>query len=83
MLVGYARVSTDDQNLELQLDVLKQADAEKVFTDKVSSVKARPGLDDALAYARGRRHPGGVAARPTLRTQIRSVSIAEKCSKEP
>ena len=52
MLVGYARVSTEDQNLELQLDALKQAGAEKVFTDKVSSVKNRPGLEEALAYVR-------------------------------
>lgn len=52
MLVGYARVSTEDQNLELQLDALKQAGAENVFTDKVSSVKNRPGLEEALAYVR-------------------------------
>lgn len=52
MLVGYARVSTGDQKLELQLDALRQAGVEKVFTDKVSSVKARPGLDEALAYVR-------------------------------
>ena len=52
MLVGYARVSTEDQKLELQLDALRQAGVDKVFTDKVSSVKARPGLDEALAYVR-------------------------------
>lgn len=52
MLVGYARVSTEDQNLELQLDALCQAGAEKCFTDRISSAKSRPGLDDALAYAR-------------------------------
>ncbi len=52
MLVGYARVSTEDQNLELQLDALRRAGVEKLFTDKVSAVKTRPGLDDALAYAR-------------------------------
>ncbi|NMF86945.1 recombinase family protein [Aromatoleum petrolei] len=52
MLVGYARVSTGDQNLELQLDALRKAGVEKVFTDKVSSVKARPGLDEAVAYVR-------------------------------
>lgn len=52
MLVGYARVSTEEQNLELQLDALRQAGVEKLFTDKVSSVKSRPGLDEALAYVR-------------------------------
>jgi len=52
MLVGYARVSTEEQNLEMQLDALRQAGTEKVFTDKISSVKSRPGLDEALAYAR-------------------------------
>lgn len=52
MLVGYARVSTEDQNLELQLDALRQVGAAKVFTDKASSVKSRPGLDEALSYVR-------------------------------
>lgn len=52
MLVGYARVSTEDQNLELQLDALRTAGVERVFADKVSSVKARPGMDEAVAYVR-------------------------------
>ncbi len=52
MLIGYARVSTEDQSLELQLDALSQAGAGKVFTDKISAIKTRPGLDEALAYAR-------------------------------
>jgi len=52
MLVGYARVSTEDQNLELQLDALRQVGVEKVFTDKVGALKARPGLDEALSYVR-------------------------------
>ncbi len=45
MKIGYARVSTVDQNLGLQLDALKQAGCEKVITDQMSgSVALRPGL---------------------------------------
>jgi DNA invertase Pin-like site-specific DNA recombinase len=52
MLVGYARVSTLDQHLDLQLDALTTAGCEKIFTDKMSGVNARPGLDEALAFLR-------------------------------
>jgi DNA invertase Pin-like site-specific DNA recombinase len=51
--IGYARVSTDDQNLALQLDAIKKAGCDKVFTDKASGARlVRPGLDDALSHLR-------------------------------
>ena len=53
MLIGYARVSTHDQNLELQEDALRSAGCERIFTDQVSGAKrARPGLDQALDMLR-------------------------------
>jgi DNA invertase Pin-like site-specific DNA recombinase len=53
MLVGYARVSTHEQDLSLQLDDLKRAGCEKIFEDKASGAKTdRPGLQEALEYVR-------------------------------
>jgi DNA invertase Pin-like site-specific DNA recombinase len=53
MKIGYARVSTSDQNLYLQEDALLQAGCEKIFTDKTSGAKEdRPGLQEAIAYLR-------------------------------
>jgi DNA invertase Pin-like site-specific DNA recombinase len=51
--VGYARVSTDEQNLALQMDALKQAGCERVYKDVGSgSLKHRPELDACLDYLR-------------------------------
>lgn len=50
LLIGYARVSTEEQKLDLQLDALARAGCDKVFHDHgVSGAKtARPGLDAAM-----------------------------------
>jgi len=53
MLIGYARVSTQDQNLDLQRDALTKAGCQKVFEDKVSGTRAdRPGLGKAQEMLR-------------------------------
>ncbi|MGH6679925.1 MAG: recombinase family protein, partial [Bradyrhizobium sp.] len=50
MNIGYARVSADDQNLDLQRAALKAAGCDPVFEDQVSGMAVRrPGLDQALA----------------------------------
>jgi DNA invertase Pin-like site-specific DNA recombinase len=51
--IGYARVSTADQNMNLQQDALEKAHCERVFHDTASGAKDdRSGLSDALTYAR-------------------------------
>lgn len=52
-VIGYCRTSTQDQNLDLQLDALKAAGVERVFEDRASGARLdRPGLADCLAYVR-------------------------------
>ena len=53
MLIGYARVSTHDQNLDLQKDALTKAGCEKIMEDQISGARAeRPGLAQALGDLR-------------------------------
>jgi DNA invertase Pin-like site-specific DNA recombinase len=70
MLIGYARVSTQDQTLNLQQDALTKAGCAKLFTDTASGAKAeRKGLEQVLSYVRKgdtlvvwRLEPGSFAA---------------------
>ncbi|MDM5188305.1 recombinase family protein [Bacillus sp. DX4.1] len=53
MKVGYARVSTAIQNLDLQLNALQNYGCSEVFTDKISGAKdKRPGLEEVLRFVR-------------------------------
>ena len=54
MIIGYARVSSIDQNLERQLDNLKTFGVEKIFAEKQSgkSVENRPVFQEALNFVR-------------------------------
>src|SRR5579864_3507820 len=53
MLVGYARISTSDQTLNLQKDALEKIGCSHIFTDTISGATTeRQGLDAALAYVR-------------------------------
>ncbi|MCS3533078.1 recombinase family protein [Chryseobacterium sp. JUb7] len=53
MLIGYARVSKFEQNLDLQTDALENLEIEKIFIDKVSGVKSeKPQLNELLKFIR-------------------------------
>lgn len=53
MLIGYARVSTGDQRLDLQVDALQRAGCERIFQDAVSGARIdRIGLEAAQSHLR-------------------------------
>ena len=53
MLIGYARVSTEDQNLALQINALKKAGCQKIYQEKISSVQAqRPAIETLISHLR-------------------------------
>ncbi|QYA46048.1 recombinase family protein (plasmid) [Macrococcoides bohemicum] len=54
MKIGYARVSSISQNLDRQIEILKENGCEKIFTEKVSgkTIKDRPVFNEALNYSR-------------------------------
>ena len=70
MLIGYARVSTGGQNLDGQIDRLREAGCERIFEEVASGVKSnRPVLADALDYCR----PGDTIVCLSLSRIARSV----------
>ena len=70
MFVGYARVSTDLQSTDGQIDSLKTAGCERVFTESMSGTRSdRPQLAEALAFMR----PGDVLAVVRLDRLARSM----------
>ena len=53
MKIGYSRISTSDQNLDLQTDALDKEGCNQIFSDTASGAKTdRPGLEEALSYLR-------------------------------
>jgi DNA invertase Pin-like site-specific DNA recombinase len=52
MVLGYVRVSTKEQNVDLQIDALQKVGVERVFVDKISAVKERPELENLMNFAR-------------------------------
>lgn len=75
MLIGYARVSTDDQNLDLQRDTLKQAGCDKIYEDRISGADApQPSLNMVLDIAR----PGDVFVVWRLERLARSSPWTQK-----
>jgi DNA invertase Pin-like site-specific DNA recombinase len=78
-LIGYARVSSRDQNLDSQLDMLKQAGCTKIFADKTSGVsEVRPEWNKLMEYVR----PGDVIVVAELSRMTRSLTHLLQLSKE-
>jgi DNA invertase Pin-like site-specific DNA recombinase len=68
--IGYARVSSVGQNLDSQMDALREAGCEKIFTDKMTGSRLdRPGWDQMMAYVR----PGDTLVVTELSRMTRSL----------
>jgi DNA invertase Pin-like site-specific DNA recombinase len=75
-LLGYARVSTTDQQPHLQVDALQRAGCYRVFTENASGAVAdRSVLEQALDQLRLRRHAGGMEAGPAGLCHLRRGAV--------
>ena len=75
MLIGYARVSTEDQKLRVQHDALSAAGCDKIFDEKISGAGAHlPGREELLEYTR----PGDVVVVWKLDRLVRSLRSSER-----
>src|ERR1019366_7072830 len=83
MKIGYARVSTDEQNLDLQLHALAAAGCEEVFQDQgvsgVASAPPRPA--GGSGKGRGRRYADSVADRPARAVNAPSAANPRSAEK--
>ena len=79
MIIGYARVSTQDQNLERQTDQLQQLGCERIFQEKVSgSKKERPELDKLLDQLRAGDIRGYINFKYQKLKYLRLVGIMQR-----
>ena len=70
-MIGYARISSPSQNLDAQIDSLKQSGCIRIFTDTISGTKTqRKGWDELMAYIRG----GDILVITELSRMSRSLS---------
>ena len=82
MIIGYARVSTDDQNLDAQTDALMAVGAGKLFADKISGSKRErisERTKEGLASARKRGRIGG---RPPALSTAQRIEVRQMRDKE-
>ena len=78
-LIGYARVSSRDQNLDSQIDMLKEAGCTKIFADKTTGItESRPEWDKLIEYVR----PGDSIVVCELSRMTRSLMHLLKLAKE-
>ena len=80
MLIGYARVSTADQALDLQKDALRKAGCKLIFENTSSGAKSdRPGLNEALAYLRAGDTLVFWKLDRVIRSLQRLITLAQEC----